>query len=103
MRSLLIVIKEEHLSKGIALALMDYFPTIHTTKNPYEAIELLKNEKIDVIITGLDFIIKDGSFSISEFNSATNIIIQQKPILIPNIIRLIQSLKENLTQTNNGE
>ncbi len=45
MNSLLIVINEEYLSKGIALALMDYFQSIHTTKNPYDAIEIVRKGK----------------------------------------------------------
>ena len=39
------MLNEEYLSKGIALGVIDYFQSIHTTKNPYEAIEILKNEK----------------------------------------------------------
>ena len=118
MNSLLIVIKEEYLSKGIALALMDYFQSIHTTKNPYEAIELIRKGKIDTIITELNFntidvkeytkkiieemssqcnliIIKDAPLSIDEFNSKQNIIVQQKPISIKKIISIINSIKDN--------
>ena len=126
LRSLLIVIKEEYLSKGIALALMDYFQSIHNTKNPYEAIEILKKEKIDIIISGVDFktiepddyvesvinhtkqaaaiiIINDASFSMNESSTEANIILQQKPISIPNIINLIKSLKENTFLSHNGD
>ena len=115
MRSLLIVIKEEYLSKGIALASMDYFQSIHTTKNPYEAFEILNNEKIDIIISELDFktikpneyfeklvihsqsinsivILKDTDFNIVDFNPESKIIVEEKPISIPNIIGLIKSL-----------
>ncbi len=55
MKSLLLVINEEYLSKGIALALMDHFQSIHTTKNPYEAIEILSKDNIDTVITELNF------------------------------------------------
>ena len=118
MNSLLIVINEEYLSKGIALALMDYFQTIHTTKNPYEAIKILKREKIDSVITELNFntieakeytnkiiegigsqcnliIVKDAPLEIDELNSKQNIIVQQKPISIKKIISLINSIKDN--------
>ena len=118
MNSLLIVINEEYLSKGIALALMDYFQTIHTTKNPYEAIKILKREKIDSVITELNFntieateytkkiiegmssqcnliIIKDAPLDINEFTSKQNIIVQQKPISIKKIISIVNSIKDN--------
>ena len=118
MNSLLIVINEEYLSKGIALALMDYFQTIHTTKNPFEAIKILKREKIDSVITELNFntieakeytnkiiegigsqcnliIVKDAPLEIDELNSKQNIIVQQKPISIKKIISLINSIKDN--------
>ena len=118
MNSLLIVINEEYLSKGIALALMDYFQTIHTTKNPFEAIKILKREKIDSVITELNFntieakeytnkiiegigsqcnliIVKDAPLEIDELNSKQNIIVQQKPISIKKIISIINSIKDN--------
>ena len=118
MNSLLIVINEEYLSKGIALALMDYFQTIHTTKNPYEAIKILKREKIDSVITELNFntieateytnkiiegigsqcnliIVKDAPLEIDELNSKQNIIVQQKPISIKKIISIINSITDN--------
>ena len=122
MKSLLIVIKEEYLAKGIALALMDYFQTIHTTKNPYEAIKILKRGKIDSVITELNFstieaieysrkiikslsshcnliIIKDAPLEIDEFSSKQNIIVQQKPISIKKIISIINSIKDNSIKT----
>ena len=118
MNSLLIVINEEYLSKGIALALMDYFQTIHTTKNPFEAIKILKREKIDSVITELNFntieateytnkiiegigsqcnliIVKDAPLEIDELNSKQNIIVQQKPISIKKIISIINSITDN--------
>lgn len=118
MKSLLIVINEEYLSKGIALALMDHFQSIHTTKNPYEAIDLVRKGKIDTILTELSFntieskdytkkiietmgnecnliIIKDAPLEIDTISSYQNIIIQQKPISIKNIISIINSIKDN--------
>ena len=128
MKSLLIVIKEEFLSKGIALALMDSFQSIHTTRNPFDAINIVKEEKINVVITELGFetldcnsyfkklssvaskgttviVIKDGEMLLSELLSDINIniIIQQKPISVTNINNLIKSLKENTIQLNKGE
>lgn len=126
MRSLLIVIKEEHLSKGLALAFMDHFQSIHTTKNPYEAVELLRKEKIDTVITEVNFntitansyikgiikemqsqcnliVIKDARFEIEEFGSNQNIIIQQKPISIKTIISIINSIEENSTEKKEEE
>lgn len=126
MNSLLIVINEEYLSKGIALALMDYFPSIHTTKNPFEAIELVRKGKIDTIITELCFntlesreyttklidamslqctliIIKDSPLEINKISSKQNIIIQQKPISIKKIISIINSIKENSIKTKKEE
>ena len=126
MKSLLIVIKEEFLAKGIALALMDDFQSIHTTKNPYDAINIVKEEKVNVVITELDFetldcnsylekltrvvskgitviIIKDGEILLKDFPSDINIVIQQKPISVPNVKRIIKSLKENTIQLNKGE
>lgn len=126
MRSLLIVIKEEHLSKGLALAFMDHFQSIHSTKNPYEAVEILRKEKIDTVITEVDFntieannyikkiineikrkciliIIKDARFVIDEYGSNLNIIVQQKPISIKTIISIINSIKENPTEKKEEE
>jgi len=126
MKSLLIVIKDEFLAKGVALALMDDFQTIHSTKNPYDAINIVKEEKISVVITELGFetldsnsylekltriasqgitliVIKDGEILLKELSSDINIIIQQKPISVPNIKKIIKSLKENTIQLNNGE
>ena len=117
MKSLLLVISEEYLSKGIALALMDHFQSIHTTKNPYEAIEILSKDNIDTVITELNFstievkeyttkifdelkkdcnliIIKDASFQLEEMIVNQNIIIQQKPISIKTIISIINSIKK---------
>lgn len=121
MKSLLVVIKEEYLVKGIALALLDHFQSIHTTKNPYNAIKIVKEEKINVVITELRFdtldsksylerltsvaskgttviIIRDGEMLLGELSSDINIIIQQKPISVPNIKKIIKSLKENTIQ-----
>jgi DNA-binding NtrC family response regulator len=126
MKSLLLVISEEYLSKGIALALMDHFQSIHTTKNPYEAIEILSKDNIDIVITELNFstievkeyttkifdelkkdcniiIIKDAPFQLEEMNVNQNIIIQQKPISIKTIISIINSIKENSIKTKEGE
>jgi DNA-binding NtrC family response regulator len=126
MKSLLLVINEEYLSKGIALALMDHFQSIHTTKNPYEAIEILSKDNIDTVITELNFstievkeytkkifdelkkdcnliIIKDASFQLEEVIVNQNIIIQQKPISIKTIISIINSIKENSIKTKEGE
>jgi DNA-binding NtrC family response regulator len=126
MKSLLLVISEEYLSKGIALALMDHFQSIHTTKNPYEAIEILSKDNIDIVITELNFstievkeyttkifdqlkkdcnliIIKDASFQLEEVIVNQNIIIQQKPISIKTIISIINSIKENSIKTKEGE
>lgn len=126
MRSLLIVIKEEQFSKGLALAFMDHFQSIHTTKNPYEAVELLRKEKIDTVITEVNFntiaansyikgiinemksqcnliVIEDAPFEIEEFGSNQNIIVQQKPISIKTMISIINSIEENSTEKNKEE
>ena len=110
------MVKEEYLSKGLAIALMDYFQSIHTTKNPYEAIKILKNEKIDIVISELGFntikpneylekvnchskfvnsivILNDIEHSLEELKLEANIFIEKKPISIPNIIGKIKSLK----------
>ena len=114
MKSILIVIKDEFLSKGITLALLDYFQTIHTTKNPYKAIEILKQEEIDIVITNVNFntieadkyiqdiskyakkfksiiLIKDGPFKLNNFNSADYIIIREQSVSINNIIEIIKT------------
>ncbi len=126
MKSLLIVIKEDFLSKGIALALMDYFQSIHTTKNPYDAIKMVKEEKINVVITELRFetldsksylekltnaslkgtsiiIIKDDTISLKELTKNINIIIQEKPISLQQIKTIIKSLEQNSITLNKGE
>lgn len=118
MKSLLIAIKEEHLSKGIALALMDYFPRIYNTKNPYEAIEIIKNDNVDIIITELNFntieakeyfekisknvkekcnviILYDDSIDVSKFNLLPNMMVEPKPISIKKIINIINTIKIN--------
>ena len=126
MKSLLIVIKEEFLSKGIALALMNYFQSIHTTKNPYDAIKMVKEEKINVVITELRFetldsdgylekltnaspkgtsiiIIKDDTISLKDSANGINIIIQEKPISLQYIKTIIKSLEHNSKTSNKGE
>ncbi len=112
MKSLLIVIEEEYLSKGIALGLMNDYQSIHTTKNPYEAIEILKKDNINAIISEVKF----STISVKKYLSslekdskkATKIIILyedqnqdfiksekfifiQKPIAILNIIETLKS------------
>lgn len=126
MKSLLIVIKEEFLAKGIALALMDNFQSIHTAKNPYDAINIVKEEKVNVIITELRFetidsdsfldklttaslkgttfiIIKDNTISLKESSKNINIIIHEKPISLQHIKTIIESLEHNYKTQNNGE
>jgi DNA-binding NtrC family response regulator len=117
MESLLIVIKERSFAKGLALALMDSFQSIHTTKSPFTALKIIKTEKIDFIITEISFdtiesnlyierltdssqigstiiILNDGSFSLSKETKLLNIIIQQKPVAVKQIIKIIESLTE---------
>ena len=126
MKSLLLVINEEYLSKGIALALMDHFQSIHTTKNPYEAIEILSKDNINTVITELNFstieakiylkklmevinkkhnliIIKDAPLELDQVITTQNLIIQQKPISIQNILGVIKSINEKSIQKNKGE
>lgn len=126
MKSLLVIIKEDFLAKGIALALMDNFQSIHTTKNPYDAINIVKEEKVDVVITELRFetidsnsffekltnasvkgttfiIIRDNSISLKKTTKNINIIIQEKPISLQHIKTIIKSLEHNSKTQNNGE
>ena len=112
MKSLLIVIEEEYLSKGIALGLMNDYQSIHTTKNPYEAIEILKKENIDAIISEvkfstisvkkylerLDKVSKKTKKRIiihedptGDYNLSEEFIFIQKPIAILNIIETLKS------------
>ncbi len=125
MDSLLIVIKEKSLAKGLALALMDNFQSIHTTKSPFTALKIIQTEKIDLIITEITFntiendtyidrltnfsqigstiiILNDGSFSLSKETKLLNIIIQQKPISVKQIRNIIDSLIENFTKSKSG-
>ncbi len=119
MQSLLIVVKEDFLAKGIALALMDDFQSIHTTKNSYDAFNILEREKIDVIITETIFntiesdvylqkiisllahgssviVLNEASLSLPQFNKRINIILQQKPISIKKLKKsLNRYLKKN--------
>ncbi len=46
---------------------------------------------------------KDGEMVLNELSRDINIIIQQKPILVPSIKILIKSLRENTIQLNKGE
>ena len=119
LNSLLLVINEEYLSKGFALALLDYFQSIHTTRNPFEALELLSKKEIDILITNVKFktidadaylkdlmklsknlksiiIIKDAPFQMSENESECDIIIKDKSVSIKSIIESIKTLK-NIT------
>jgi len=119
MESLLIVIKERSFAKGLALALMDTFQSIHTTKSPFTALKITETERIDLIITEISFdtiesniyikkitdylptsstiiILNDGSFSLPIETQLTNIIIQQKPISIKQIIKIIDLLTEKI-------
>ena len=118
MKSLLIVISEEYLSKGIAIALMDSFQSIHTTKNPYEAVEILIKENIDIIITEVNFntietdnyidklinlssspkliiLIKDSKIKIDLNHLSENIVIEEKPISVQHIKTIISSVTIN--------
>jgi len=126
MRSLLIVVKEEFLAKGIALAMMEKFQSIHTTQNPFEALKIAANERIDLTITELKFktldsksylnkivdvskigstiiLLQDDDLSVDKQEKELNIIIQQRPISIKNILNVIKSIKEKSFQKNNGE
>ncbi len=117
MKSLLIVVKEEFLAKGIAIALMDKFQSIHTTKNSFEAFDIVEKEKIDIIITEIVFdtidsnaylkklidkskigssvlVLNDSSIILPKFNKQINVIIQQRPISIKRIKKIIESLYE---------
>lgn len=115
MKSILIVVKEEFLAKGIALALMENFQSIHSTKNPFEALKIASKEKIDLIITELKFktldsrtyldkvidtaetgsaiiILSDDKITIDYKSKELNLIIYNKPISIKKIKNLIDSL-----------
>ncbi|VAX16173.1 hypothetical protein MNBD_IGNAVI01-2132 [hydrothermal vent metagenome] len=117
MKSLLLLIKDEYLSKGIAVALMDYFTSIHSTKNPFEAINIVKNKSIDFIITEVEFntldtqgyieeifrhvkqntqviIIKDEYLDLSKLKSNTDLIIFNKPLSIQKIINVVRSFED---------
>ncbi len=72
MRSLLIIIKEKFLAKGLALALMDSFQSIHTTKNPFTAFKILRNEKIDLIISEVTFDTIESSIYIEKLTNNSN-------------------------------
>lgn len=119
MRSLLVVINEEHLSKGVALALMDHFPRIFITKNPYEAINILREEKVDIIVTELSFntietndyldnisksynnennviLIYDDSIDINKFKLTPNMLLEPKPISIKKILTIVNNIKDKL-------
>lgn len=125
MKSLLIVIKDENFSRGIAIALLDHFQSVHSTKNPYEALKILKKEKINTIITENSFstieeevylenlimsvnpkskiiIIQDAPIQMKEKYLGPNIIIQQKPITIKSIVSTLE-LHKNKTKNENGE
>lgn len=112
MKSLLIVIEEEYLSKGMAIALMNDYQSIHTTKNPFEAIEILERESIDAIISDAKFSTISVEKYISRLEKASKkatkiiilhedpnedyiqsdkIIFRQKPISIINIIEILKS------------
>jgi len=115
-KSLLLLVKDEYLSKGIAVALMDYFTSIHSTKNPFEAINIVKNKSIDLIITEVEFntldtqsyideifryinqntqvmIIKDEYLDMSKLKSNTDLIIFSKPLSIQKIINVVKSFE----------
>jgi hypothetical protein len=105
---------------------MDHFQSIHTTKNPYEAIEILNTENIDTVITELNFntieaktyskkilnvikkecnliFIKDSQLELDNTITTPNIIIQQKPISIQRIIEIIKSINEKSFLKSKGE
>jgi PleD family two-component response regulator len=115
LKSALIAVSEEYLSKGIALALLDQFQSINSTRNPFEALSILNDRQIDLIITEVLFstiepdeylkklvnnsqgvgniiVLKDSEFKVEEYESQTNLVIQQKPISIKNIINIIELL-----------
>lgn len=126
MKSLLLVVKEEFLSKGITLALLEYFPSIHSTKNSYEALKLLSTEKIDVVISEINFntidtydyvkeiikysttlksiiLLADSPLSIDDYGRLKNLTILPKPVSIQDIIHIINQLEENISNNKNGE
>jgi DNA-binding NtrC family response regulator len=119
LNSLLLVINEEYLSKGFALALLDYFQSIHTTRNPYEALEMLSKKEIDVLISNVNFktidadsylnsltklsknlksiiLIKDAPIQLSDIDPGCDIIVKDKSVSIKSIIESIKNLK-NIT------
>jgi DNA-binding NtrC family response regulator len=61
-KSILIVLNEEILAKGIAVALLDYFQSVHIIKNPFEVLEKINAENIEVIITDLQFNTMDSDY-----------------------------------------
>ncbi|MCB9219854.1 MAG: hypothetical protein H6610_10405 [Ignavibacteriales bacterium] len=120
------MLNEEYLSKGIALGVIDYFQSIHTTKNPYEAIEILKNEKIDFLITDIDFktikseeyideiiclsrnletilLIDHATIKIENLDSTAKIIIQKKPVSLKSIINIVATINRNIVDQKKGE
>ena len=116
MQTLLLVVKDDFLSKGIALGLLDTFRSIHTTKNPYEAIEISKQKDLDVIITNIGFdtldsdkflselsfhsksckaiiILKDAPFTIKQLDTNCEIIIKDETVSVNGIIESIGKIK----------
>lgn len=110
------MIKETYLAKGLALGLLDHFQSIHIAKNPYEAIEIVKNRFVETVITDLHFstidaekyienianasknlksiiVLKDAPIQIQNENYECDIIIKENSISIQNIIQIIQSVK----------
>ena len=125
MRSLLIVVKEEFLAKGLALALMDNFQSIHTTKNPFTALNIINTENIDLVITEITFdtiesstyidkitdsskmdstiiILNDGTFTLSHNEKKMNFIILSKPISVKKILEIIDMASSKLNINLSG-
>lgn len=126
LKSLLIVINDEYLSKGITLALIENFKSIHTTKNPFEAIEICKNEIIDIVISNVNFstikpeeylssisnyanksksiiIIKDAPFKIEDYNSTADMVIKEKSVSIKDIKEIINSINKQILKTKRSK